>query len=345
MLKKNILAISIVVFAMMLSSFAFYGYQILTTPNVLVEGNDDVLFPVPKGFTFKDLQNSLDESRIVNDLVSFSFLAKLKGLDTNLKAGMYKLSPNMTNVQLIDMLRSGAQTEVKLTFTHARTLKDLPKALAKNMAYDSAEIADLMLNDTTAVHYGFEQETFISMFIPNTHKVYWTNSTHEILERLKSEYDKFWNEERLQKAKNLNMTQTQVATLASIVKGETNKMDEAPSIAGVYINRLRRGIPLQADPTLVFAMGDFSIRRILNKDKDFESPYNTYKYKGLPPGPINMPSIAAIDAVLDYKEHNYLYFCAKEDFSGYHVFAKTLTEHNRNARKFQRALNKERIYR
>ncbi|MEO1253797.1 MAG: endolytic transglycosylase MltG, partial [Bacteroidota bacterium] len=151
--------------------------------------------------------------------------------------------------------------------------------------------------------------------------------------------------ERKQKAQNLGMSQIEVSTLASIVKGETNKMDEAPRIAGVYINRLKRGIPLQADPTLVFAIGDFSIRRILNKDKLFDSPYNTYKNRGLPPGPINMPSIPTLDAVLNYEDHSYLYFCAKADFSGYHAFAKTLTEHNKYAREFQRALNRERIYR
>ena len=206
-------------------------------------------------------------------------------------------------------------------------------------------MASVLLHDSTAAYYGFKANTFISMFIPNTYQVYWTDSPEQILDRMKKEYDAFWTDERKQKAKNLNMTQEEVSTLASIVKGETNKMDEAPTVAGVYINRLKRGIALQADPTLVFAIGDFSIRRILNKDKNFDSPYNTYQHRGLPPGPINMPSIATLDAVLDYEDHNYLYFCAKEDFSGYHAFAKTLAEHNRNARKFQRALNRERIYR
>lgn len=206
-------------------------------------------------------------------------------------------------------------------------------------------MATLLLADSTAAHYGFEPATFISMFIPNTYQVYWTATPRQILDRMKKEYDAYWTEERIAKAQAMNLSKVEVSTLASIVQGETNKMDEAATIAGVYVNRLKRGIPLQADPTLVFAIGDFTIRRILNKDKEFESPYNTYKYRGLPPGPINMPSIPALDAVLDYEEHRYLYFCAKDDFSGYHAFAKTLTEHNRNARKFQRALNKERIYR
>lgn len=344
MRKKNIIAIFLVVFTMMLSSFAFYTYQIIYTPNVLVEASPQYL-AIPKGTTFKQLQDDLSRGRIVHDLVSFSFLAKLKKLDTNIKPGMYALSADMTNIELINLLRSGRQTPVNLTFSNARLLTQLPKKLTQNLAIDSADMASFMLSDTTAEHFGFKPHTFISMFIPNTYQVYWTATPREILNRLKQEYDAFWTEDRIQKAKNLNMTKEEVSTLASIVNGETNKMDEAHTIAGVYVNRLRRGIPLQADPTLVYAIGDFSIRRILNKDKLFDSPYNTYKYRGLPPGPINMPPIAALDAVLNYEDHSYLYFCAKDDFSGYHAFAKTLREHNRNAAKFQRALNRERIYR
>ncbi|WP_421763423.1 endolytic transglycosylase MltG [Ekhidna sp.] len=344
MRKRYFLAIFLVVFTMMLSSFAFYTYQILYTPNVLIE-QEDRYFAIPKGTTFKQLQNKLADERIVNDLVSFSFLAKLKDLDTNVKNGMYLIKGDMTNVELINLLRSGAQTPISLTFSNARLLTQLPKILTQSLEIDSVDLAPILLADTTARHYGFTKETFISMFIPNTYEVYWTTSPKGLLDRMKAEYDRFWTEERKQKAENLGMTQDEVSTLASIVQGETNKMDEAPLIAGVYINRLQRGIPLQADPTLVFAIGDFKIRRILNKDKLFDSPYNTYKNRGLPPGPINMPGIPALNAVLDYKDHNYLYFCAKADFSGYHVFARTLSEHNVNARKFQRALNKERIYR
>lgn len=344
MRKKYFIAIFLVVFTMMLSSFAFYTYQILYTPNVLIE-EEDRYFAIPKGTTFKELQNMLAEQRIVNDLVSFSFLAKLKDLDTNVKNGMYLIKGDMTNIELINLLRSGSQTPVKLTFSNARLLTQLPKILTYNLEIDSADLAPLLLNDTTADYYGFSKETFISMFIPNTYEVYWTLSPKGLLDRMKSEYDRFWTEERVNKAEALGMSKIEVSTLASIVQGETNKMDEAPAIAGVYINRLKRRIPLQADPTLVFAIGDFSIRRILNKDKEFESPYNTYKYQGLPPGPINMPGIPALNAVLNYETHNYLYFCAKDDFSGYHAFAKTLREHNVNARKFQRALNMQRIYR
>lgn len=344
MRKKKIIAIFLVVFTMMLTSFAFYTYQIIYTPNVLVEGQPTML-AIPHGTTFKELQNDLAKSRIVNDLVSFSFLAKLKDLDTNLKPGMYSIEADMTNIELINLLRSGAQTPVRLTFSHARLLSQMPAILTQNLEIDSTDMANILLADSTADYYGFKDETFISMFIPNTYEVYWTAKPKEILDRMKKEYDRFWTEERIKKASELKMSKDEVATLASIVQSETNKTDEAARIAGVYVNRLKKRIPLQADPTLVFAIGDFTIRRILNKDKEFDSPYNTYKHYGLPPGPIKMPSMNYIDAVLDYEEHKYLYFCAKEDFSGYHAFAKTLTEHNRNARKFQRALNMQRIYR
>ncbi len=344
MRRKNLIAIFLVIFTMMLSSFAFYAYQIIYTPNILIE-KEDRLFAIPKGSTFKQVRDRLFDEGFLNDVVSFSFLSRLKSYDEEVKAGMYLLKGNMTNIQAINLLRSGAETPVKLTFSNARLLSQLPERLTRNLEIDSADMAKVLLQDTTAMYYGFSKETFISMFIPNTYEVYWTSSAKTILDRMKKEYDRFWNEDRMSKADELGMTKEEVATLASIVQGETNKMDEAPTIAGVYINRLKRQIPLQADPTLVFAIGDFSIRRILNKDKELDSPYNTYKYYGLPPGPINMPTIPALDAVLNYESHRFLYFCAKEDFSGYHVFARTLREHNVNARKFQRALNRERIYR
>ena len=182
------------------------------------------------------------------------------------------------------------------------------------------------------------------MFIPNTHEVYWTISAEQLLEKFKKEYDKFWNEGRLAKAKVLNMTPVEVSILASIVQAETRHNDESPRIAGLYLNRLKMGMPLQADPTLIYAIGNFDIQRVLNVHKEIDSPYNTYKYAGLPPGPINFPSIISIDAVLNHEEHNYIYMCAKEDFSGYHNFTASLREHNNNARKFQQALNRARIY-
>lgn len=343
MKRKNLFVAFLVVFTVMLSSFAFYTWQILFTPNILIERPDQV-FTIPKGATFKDVQKKLYDAYIVNDMVSFSFLAKLKDYDELVKPGLYTLRRDMTNLEAINLLRSGQQTPVMLTYTPVRKLEELPEKIAATMGFSQQEFESVLLHDTTAGHYGFDSATFISMFIPNTYELYWTATPKQVLDRMKKEYDRFWTQTRESKAQKLGLSKPEVSTLASIVEAETKKMDEAPRVAGVYINRLKRDYKLQADPTLVYAVGDFSIRRVLNVHKEVDSPYNTYKYEGLPPGPINMPSIGAIDAVLNYEDHNYLYFCARADFSGYHAFARTLVEHNKNARAFQRALNREQIF-
>ena len=343
MRRKKIFVVFILVFSILLTTFGFYTYQLILTPNILVEKEDRV-FLIPYGATFKDVQNKLYDEDYVQDLIAFSFLAKLMDYDKNVKAGRYTLKSNMTNMDAIRLLRSGSQTPLNITFNNARLKEDLAEKLCSNIAADKDKFLTL-LNDTAIVNsYGFTPHTIKAMFIPNTYEVYWTISEMELLDKMKSEYDKFWNEARLAKAKAINMSPSEVSTLASIVEAESKKRDEQPKVAGVYINRLNRGMALQADPTLVFAAGDFSINRVLNEHKEIDSPYNTYKYAGLPPGPINIPSISAIDAVLNYESHKYLYFCAKEDFSGYHNFATNLTQHLNNARRYQQALNRARIF-
>jgi UPF0755 protein len=204
---------------------------------------------------------------------------------------------------------------------------------------DSSSIVAYLTDVTNLSHLGFNAKTIPALFLPNTYEFYWNTDAEKFVEKMKGEYDKYWNEERRNKARAIGLSPVQVSILASIVDKETNKTDEMPRIAGVYLNRLRSGWLLQADPTLVFAVGDFEMKRVLNIHKEVESPYNTYKYTGLPPGPICIPSLQSINAVLNAEKHKYYYFCAKEDFSGYHNFAKTLTEHNRNAARYQRALN------
>lgn len=334
---------AIVAFSMMLSSFGFYFWQMIYSPNFLVEQDPKPLM-IRTGSTFKQVQNQLYDGRYLNDLVSFSFLSKMMDYDKLVKPGLYLIEPNMTNVQVIRMLRSGDQTEVNVTFNNARLLSDLPEKITRNLEMTEEQFASLILNDSIQQALGFDSLNFIGMFIPNTYKMWWNTKPEALLNRLKSEYDKFWNAERLKKAEAIGLTPKEVSALAAIVQAETIKSDERPVVAGVYLNRLNRGYPLQADPTLVFAAQDFTIKRVLNKHKAIDSPYNTYKYQGLPPGPINMPSITSIDAVLNAQKHKYLYFCAKEDFSGYHNFATNLIDHNRNAEKFQRAMNKAGIY-
>jgi UPF0755 protein len=344
MKRKRIYAIMIVIFSVVLTSVSFYVWQMFYTPNILIDQEDRMIEIYP-GTTFKDMQDFFHEEKIVKDLISFSVLAKFMNYDTNVKIGKYLLKNEMSNYEAIRVLRAGSQTPINITFTSVRMLEDLPPRICVNLALDEADLDSLLRLRETAEEYGFKPETFISMFIPNTYEVYWTSTGRDILDRMKAEYDRFWNEERKAKADSLGMTPQEVSTLASIVQAETVKKDERPRVAGVYINRLQRNIPLQADPTLIYALGDFTIKRVLNEHKEIDSPYNTYKNRGLPPGPINMPSIHSIDAVLNFEKHKFYYFCAKEDFSGYHNFATNLNEHLRNARKYQAALNRARLYR
>ena len=238
------------------------------------------------------------------------------------------------------MLRGGLQTPVKVTFNNMRDVKMLAGRISQQIEADSLSIVSLLSNSDSLNAMGFNAKTIPALFLPNTYEFYWNTTAGQFVDKMRREYDKFWNEERRNKAKAVGLTPVEVSTLASIVDKETNKTDEMARIAGVYLNRLRDGWLLQADPTLVFALGDFELKRVLNVHKEVESPYNTYKYPGLPPGPICIPSLAAINAVLSPEKHHYYYFCAKEDFSGYHNFAKTLAEHNKNAQKYQKELNK-----
>ncbi len=343
--KKKLVAIFMIVFTVMASSFAFYFYQIIHTPNLLIDSVEDKHFAIHPGSDFDQVRNDLYDLGYLQDAVSFSFLAKLKGYSDSVKPGMYLLKADMSNNEALNLLRSGAQTPVKVTFSVARKLEDLPEKVAPFLAFEAEDLEKVMLSDSVATANGFVRENFISMFIPNTYEFYWTVSPEAFLARMKKEYDRFWSEERKSRAEAIGLSVLEVSTLASIVESETKKMDEAPKVAGLYINRLKRDIPLQADPTLVFALGDFTIRRVLDKDKSVDSPYNTYLNKGLPPGPISLPSIGALEAVLNYEEHRYIYMCAKADFSGYHAFATNLIDHNKNAKAFQEALNKERIFR
>ena len=321
-------------------TFIFYGYQIFFTPNILVD-REDRTFIIKSGATFRQVQEDLGKGNFVSDMVSFSFLARLLNYDKNVMPGKYTLRRNMTNSDAIRVLKSGRRIPVKVTFTNVRLIDDLAEKITKNIGVSSSEFNNALDDFVSNNQEGFTRENVIGMFLPNTYEVYYNVLPDELIERMLSEYKKFWNDERTAKAKAVGLTPKEVSTLASIVQAESVKPDEAPIIAGLYINRLKRGIPLQADPTLVFATGDFTAKRILNEHKEVDSPYNTYKYAGLPPGPINMPQIASIDAVLNYQKHTYIYMCAKEDFSGYHNFAATLDEHNRNARKYQKALTIE----
>jgi UPF0755 protein len=252
----------------------------------------------------------------------------------------------MSNNELINLLRAGMQEPVKVTFNTVRTKEQLAGKVAKNIEADSLSIITLLNDADFCAKYGFDRYKIITLFLPNTYEFYWNTSAEDFVERMAKEYKNFWNEERKQKAKKIGLTQSEVATLASIVQAEQSiHRSEWPMVAGLYMNRINKGMMLQSDPTLIFAIGDFTINRVLNKDKEIESPYNTYKHIGLPPGPILLPETKAIDAVLNFEKHEFVYMCAKEDLSGYHNFSKTLSQHNIYAQRYREALNKRGIMR
>lgn len=259
------------------------------------------------------------------------------------RTGRYRVSPDMTCLQLFRLLRNGTQEPMNLVIPTSRTMDRLASVLSQSLMVDSAEIAQALTDSSYCDTHGYTTATIPALFIPNTYEVYWDISVDKLVERMERENSHFWTADRKAKAEALGLTHEQVSTLASIVDEETANDGEKPMIAGLYLNRLRLGMKLQADPTVKFAVGDFSLRRILGKHLLTESPYNTYRHEGLPPGPIRIPSIAGLDAVLNPVEHPYLYMCAKEDFSGTHNYARTLSEHYANARRYIRALNERGI--
>lgn len=305
-----------------------------------VEQDTDIY--IPTGSSYGSVVEILDEAG-VERLGIIDFVGKLKKLDRNPKAGHYLLPKGASPMDVVNMLRSGAQKPVRLTFNNTRTLQDLAGRIAGQIEADSITLLAHLSAPETAKKYNLSQEEVIGLFIPNTYEVWWNISPEALTDRMAKEWKRFWNEERTKRLSRTKLSKMEVITLASIVYEETKNVGEMPKIAGVYINRLRRGMPLQACPTAKYAVGDFTIKRVLHKHTQVKSPYNTYLNKGLTPGPICTPSIAAIDAVLNYSDHSYLYFCAKEDFSGTHYFSKTLSEHNRYAARYTKALKKSGI--
>ncbi len=321
-------------------SFSFYAYQILYTANVQVQKEDRVII-IPAEATFKSVQKQLHDGRYVEDLMSFSFLARLMDYDKSIKPGRYVLKANMTNLQAIRLLRSGNQVPVQITFNNIRTVDELAEKITKNLLTRPDEFKAALIKYAISNPEGFNENNVIALFIPNTYEVYYNISPDALIQRMRREHELFWNEERKAKAQTIGLTPIEVSVLASIVQAETIIESEASLVASLYINRLKKGMPLQADPTLKFALGDFTIKRILNVHKEIDSPYNTYLHAGLPPGPINLPEIWALNSVLNHKTTDYYYMCAKEDFSGYHNFSNSYSEHVRNAKRYQEALTRE----
>jgi UPF0755 protein len=338
------IVISVFVILIITSGIALWRlYHAIYQPNVYLGQRKTAHIHIPTGSSFKDVKDILYSNGMIINTNTFEWLAERKNFKNNIRPGRYLIHEEMNNNDLINLLRAGNQDPVRLTFNNIRTKEQLAGNIARQIEADSASIISLLNNTEYLKQFQLNPQTSKLLFIPNTYEFYWNTSAEQLLDRMSREFRNFWNEQRIQKAKSINLSPVQVSTLASIIQLETSKRDEYSRIAGVYINRLRKNMLLQADPTVVFAVGDFSLRRILHRHLAVDSPYNTYKYAGLPPGPISLPDPRVIDGVLNYENHEFLFFCAKDDFSGYHAFAKTFNQHLINARKYQNALNQRKI--
>ena len=297
---------------------------------------------VGRDSSYEQLMDSLKPS--LKHHLAFDLYAERLGLEESYKVGHYVVKDGMNVIEVVRMLKLGLQTPVNVTMNNVKIPAQLAGKLAPQLEADSVELVEVFTDEALAKELGFDSPlTMFSIFLPNTYEFYWTVKPREFVDRMYREYKRFWEGDRDKKRERSGLDRVEVSTLASIVYEETRKVDEMPRVAGVYMNRLRTGMPLQADPTIKYAMQDFGLRRILNRHLKTPSPYNTYLNRGLPPSPICMPSVEAIDAVLNFEKHDYLFFCARPTFDGYHNFAKTYSEHLRNARAYQAELNKRNI--
>lgn len=325
---------------------SFY-YKHLVYPNIKIDNESGTSFLyIKKNASTADVLQDLYNQGIVQNKTSLEWMAAKKNYrGANIVSGKYEIADGMTNNGVINHLRAGnGLIPVKLQFNQLRDIAQLSGKLTQEVSADSIDMYNWLNNPDSIAKYGFNEATIPALFIPNTYYVNWDMSPTDIMQRMAKEYKAFWTEDRKSKAKEIGLSQSEVTTMASIVYWETKMAKDMPTIAGVYMNRIRIGMPLQADPTLIYALGDYEIRRVLNIHKEIDSPYNTYKNRGLPPGPIIIPPIKYVDAVLNYEKHDYLYFVAKEDFSGYSYFSETYSQHLAYARLYQAALNKMQVY-
>lgn len=324
--------------------FATYVYFGVFQKTISLE-QDEKTFYISTGSSFDEVIKNLKDSLIIDNTFLFGELAEMRHLPGNIYPGKYTIQNEITWTDLIIQLRSAQVDEVTVTFNNVRTIEELCEKVAGSIEASEAELKSVLMDKNERVRLGFDEHTFIALFLPNTYRFYWNTSAKDFLQRMQQEYKAFWTNERKRKAKALGLSQSEVSTLASIVQAEQSVIEEEwPIIAGLYINRLNQGVKLESDPTVIFGVGDFSIRRVLHKHLESNSPYNTYRRRGLPPGPIRIPSTRAIDAVLNYKRHDFIFMCAAPEMTGRHRFTASYRKHLQNAKEFQQALNKRKIY-
>lgn len=344
---KKILLIIVAAGLVVGGAFAYMVYRAFFLPNTSFN-NEVAYVHIPSNSDFEAVKDLMEP--LLKDIETFESAADRKGYSSHIKAGKYAIKKGMGNNDIVNSLRSG-NVPVKVAFNNQETLEDLAGRISLQIEADSLGLLHAFKDSAYLESNGFDLKTALSMYIPNSYEFFWNTSAEGFRERMHKEYKRFWNDQRLAKAKALGLNPAEVITLAAIVHKETAKVDERPRVAGVYLNRLKKRMPLQADPTVIYALklhtGNFDtvIKRVLYKDLELDSPYNTYKYGGLPPGPIAMPDISAIDAVLNREKHDYYYFVANVENFGYHKFAKTLRQHNRNKEQYVRWINSKKINR
>ena len=343
-LKKIIYSI-IVVLLLIGGLGAYWAYKTIYQPNVNVGEKKSKIIYIPTGSTFEDVVRILSENNILKDQASFEWLAQKKKYKNAIKSGKYRILAKMNNNELVNILRAGLQEPVVLNFNGLKTKYQLITRFAKRIEADSLDLIRAFDDNGYLSKYGFNEENIQALFIPDTYEFYWNTSVDQFFEKMAIEYKKFWTDERKQKANTMNLSQTEVAVLASIVQGEQCcDNEEKKVIAGLYLNRIKNGMKLESDPTVIYAIGDFSVQRVYNGQLKFDSPYNTYVIEGLPPGPIGFASKSSMDAVLNYNKNNYLFMCAKPDLSGKHNFAKTYEQHKIYAQLYRKALIEKGIH-
>lgn len=343
-MKKKITCIVLfLLFSGLICTVLFYKTLFADNINDVKEAKSHILY-IPTGSTYEDVLKSLKSQHILKNAETFKLVCSKLDYNSHIKPGKYRIDDNSGNLFLVRKLRAGSQEPVRITFNNIRNKEQLATKIAGQLETSKKELLSEFNNARFLDSLGLTEENFPTIFLANTYEFHWNTSATQFIDRMLKEYTKFWNASRLSKAQSLSLTPTEITILASIIQKESNHYDEYPTIAGVYINRLNRNWPLQADPTVMYALNKIGIkRRVYQQDLKIVSPYNTYLNKGLPPGPICLPELKSIDETLNAEEHNYMYFCAKEDFSGYHVFAETWEEHKANASRYQKALNRNNI--
>ena len=344
---KKIIVLLLLGGLVVMAAFSYFVYSNVFSSNTFFQNNEAHIF-IPRASNFSDVLEEI--APLLEDVKSFEMVAHKKGYSSNVKSGHFMIRKGMNNNQIINSIRI-KNIPVTVKFNNQERIENLAGSLSRQLDADSLSFLKAVFNDAFLKENNITKKTALCIFIPNTYEVYWDITPEDFIKKMVEESNKFWNEERLAKSQKINLSKSQIISLAAIVQKETIKIDERPRVAGVYINRIKKGMLLQADPTVIYSKKlkennfDLQIKRVLYEDLVIDSPYNTYKYPGIPPGPISMPDISSIDAVLNYETHNYYFFVADVSNFGYHKFAKNLTQHNRYKKEYTRWVSQQKIYR